>query len=937
MKRPWEILAAGTVSGVILARGLAGFSVAAAACVLAASFACVKMSRPDADEGEGGRGAADRGAAGCGAAGRGASGRGALGSGVSGRGASGRGAAGRGVRVGKDLPAARRRSASAAVLLFSAALLAGALRYTLACRPTEEMRRLEALTAAEGRAKTELSLRAESMELRGENLVIRSGAVLVYVPAGETCLGDAGRVPAGELRGGDADSVPAGGLRGGDADRVPAGGLRGGDADRVLPVRCGNRYIACGTLIPMEPATNPGQFDFAAYYRAKGITHRMYADSAVVTDPAADPAADLMFRFRTYCGALLTEALSPKSAGFLRAVLFGDRQGLDEDMYDQYRRNGIAHILAISGLHAAVLGLSLYGLLRKRGLGFLASGLISSAFLILYSLLTGSGTGVVRASVMLLLSFLASCLGRTYDLRSAACFAAVVLLLASPHELFQCGFQLSFLAVLAIGGPAETLLKALFPDRKKARGSVGEAVTVSLTVMLVTLPVIAYWFFSVPVYSFLLNLLVIPLMSCILWSGLAALALLMAAAEGPASGMLRFAARTSGGIVERLLELYSFLCDSAERLPCLSILTGRPRPPQILLYCLVLAAGYGLTLWLLRREASQDAGHGPGEHGPAEGGAAPGSGMGGRRTADILRKIAAAVQDPAPHRPGSGSPRARRARALLPAAAGIVLAVLCLRPVRPKTPEIWFLDIGQGDAIVILYRDTCVTIDGGSTSNTAAGQYILQPFLESRAVRTIDTAFVTHADADHMNGVEYLLNEDRGLSVRSLVLPEPAAGAEKYDSLREAAASRGTAVRYMAAGGRDGAFRCLSPAADLDTGDVNDHSLVLLFTFGDFRAVFTGDAGTAREAEIISLAERDPALAAELHGTELLKAGHHGSETSTSEAFLRLLSPGTAVISCGRHNRYGHPHAETLERLRAAGCVIRRTDQEGAVLVRAGP
>jgi len=767
------------------------------------------------------------------------------------------------------------------------------------------MRRLEALTAAEGRVKTELSLRAESMELRGENLVIRSGAVLVYVPAGETCLGDAGRVPAGELRGGDADSVPAGGLRGGYADSVPAGELRGGNADSVFPVRCGNRYTAYGTLIPMEPATNPGQFDFAAYYRAKGITHRMYADQAVVTDPAADPAADLIFRFRTYCGALLTEALSPKSAGFLRAVLFGDRQGLDEDMYDQYRRNGIAHILAISGLHAAVLGLSLHGLLRKRGLGFIASGLISSAFLIFYSLLTGSGTGVVRASVMLLLSFLASCLGRTYDLRSAACFAAVVLLLASPRELFQCGFQLSFLAVLAIGGPAETLLKALFPDRKRVRGSVGEAVTVSLTVMLVTLPVIAYWFFSVPVYSFLLNLLVIPLMSCILWAGLVALALLMASAEGPASGMLRFGARTSGGIVERLLELYSFLCDTAERLPGRSILTGRPRPLQILLYCLVLAAGYGLTLWLLRREASRDAGHGP-----------------------------------APRRPGTDAPfapRARLARALLPAAAGIVLAMLCLRPVRPKTPEIWFLDIGQGDSVVILYRDTCVTIDGGSTSNTAAGQYILQPFLESRAVRTVDTAFVTHADADHMNGVEYLLNEDRGLSVRSLVLPAPAAGAEKYDSLREAAASRGTAVRYMAAGDRDGAFRCLSPAADLDTGDVNDHSLVLLFTFGGFRAVFTGDAGTAREAEIVSLAERDPALAAQLHGTDLLKAGHHGSGTSTSEAFLRLLSPGTAVISCGRHNRYGHPHAETLERLRAVGCVIRRTDQEGAVLVRAGP
>lgn len=893
MKRPWEILAAGTVSGVILARGLAGFSIPAAACVLAASFAWAFFGA--------GAGRSDSGRSGkiCAGAERVAS--------------AGRKHAG---SEGGIPASARRRAAAAVLLLFSLALLAGAVRYTSACRPTREMLRLSALTAAEGKAKTELSLRADSMELRGEKLVVRSGAVLVYVPVGERSGGTSASSGCVSGTGRPAGAGPEG-SRGRDAAH---GEL---SADRTFPLRCGDRFTAYGTLFPMEPATNPGQFDFAAYYRARGITHRMYADSVTVTEHGTDFVSDVIFRFRTYCGELLTGALPPKSAGFLRAVLFGDRQGLDEDMYEQYRRNGIAHILAISGLHAAVLGLSLHRLLRKRGFGFLSSGLVSGIFLILYSLLTGSGTGVVRATVMLILSFLASCLGRTYDLRSAACLAATGLLLASPHELFQCGFQLSFLAVLAIGGPAETLLKAWFPDRRKARGTAAEALAVSLSVTLVTMPVIAYWFFSVPVYGFLLNLLVIPLMNSILWAGLTALALLMAAAEGPAgalSGMLRFAARTAGGIVERLLELYSLLCTAAERLPCTKILTGRPRPAQILLYCAVLAGGYWLALRFLR---GKDRFTIRALRGDTEGGRrdAPGAGEehGGARKAE------------------GGSLRAGRARAILAGAGCIVLALLSLRPVRPAVPEIWFLDTGQGDAIVILYRDTCVTIDGGSTSNTSAGEYILRPFLESRAVRTVDTAFVTHADADHMNGVQYLLAEDDACEIRNLVLPAPAAGAEKYDALREAAAARGTAVRYMAAGDRDGAFLCLSPAADLFTDDVNDHSLVLLFSFGDFRAVFTGDAGAAREAEIVSRAERDPCLVAELRGADLLKAGHHGSETSTSEAFLRLLSPRTAVISCGRRNRYGHPHAETLQRLRVAGCTIRRTDQEGAVLVRAGP
>ena len=144
-------------------------------------------------------------------------------------------------------------------------------------------------------------------------------------------------------------------------------------------------------------------------------------------------------------------------SAYLGALLLGDKQGLSEDFYARYRRNGLAHLLAISGLHTGFLGLALYRLLRRMGAGLWASALSAALFLGFYALLTGADTGVLRSGLMLGLGFLALCLGRSYDLRSAASLALFLLLLRSPLQLFQCGFQLSFLAVFAIGGPGQAL------------------------------------------------------------------------------------------------------------------------------------------------------------------------------------------------------------------------------------------------------------------------------------------------------------------------------------------------------------------------------------------------------------------------------------------------------------------------------------------------
>ena len=809
MKRPWELLAAGIVSGELII--LAGIPLWAAGAVLTALFVLRFFGLVPLRS-----------------------------------------------LLLKPKPAWLRPAAR----LFILGMAAGMLRSAAAQVPGKEERLLDEWMK-DGGSGVEIEFTVDDIQEAGENVRLRSGRLLVTV---------------GKRSFYGALSAP-------------------GDTGGAETAAIGSRVQAFGSLSRFPGATNPGEFDAASWYRAKGMTHRMYADHAVVTEYRESFPGHHLSLFRRRAECLVSSLFSPEDAGVLNAALFGDRSGMPEELYEQYKRNGIAHLLAVSGLHTALLGMGLYRLLRRAGAGFLLSGLVSGGFLLVYAALAGGGVSVVRAVSMMLLLFLSSVIGRTYDLRSSAAAVMSMLLLLNPFELLQCGFQLSFLAVFSIGGPAEELGRGTeqrFPGLKKRhprlllflRGFIS-----GICIFFFSLPATAYWFFYVPVLSPLLNLAVIPFMQYVLWAALAAMALASVGAAGPA--------RAAASVSHHILGYYQALCTAAERLPFQRVLLGRPAAWQMVLYYVLLLAAYFLLKGVLREEKR---------------GARSGKRPYLSRTGLFSFCVPAAVFLRSASVP------------VLTALFCITAACVSLRPLRPRHPVLWFLSIGQGDAIAIEYRDSCVLIDGGSTSNLKAGQYILRPFLESRGIRRVDTVFITHADADHVNGLTYLLTEGRDIRIDRVVMNAAAEKDERYDELRAACGSR--PVRYMGAGERDGMFTCLWPERENPPRDLNEQSLVLLFQYGGRRCLFTGDAGTDSEEEIL-----EKTLPPVIGPVDVLKAGHHGSSGSTSEEWLKAFSPETAVISCGIRNRYGHPHRETLRRLRGAGAKIRITAEEGAVKI----
>lgn len=713
----------------------------------------------------------------------------------------------------------------------------------------------------------------------------------------------------------------------------------------ALDLKPGNRIQVEASVTGFSVARNEGNYDEAAYYRAFGVQEKFRLQGELtVTDASFFPLRTLLSRARRRLTEALTSLTGENAhAGIFAAIVTGDRSALDPESKDLYQKSGIAHILAISGLHISFLGMSLYTILRKK-MRFAFAALIAGTLMILFCMMSGESASAVRATLMFLLRLLAIRTGRRFDLLSALGFSAISLLAVHPLLISYSGFLLSFGAILGIGvlAPAvsaflekeredpfsaflekdsedpfsaflekdnedpfsdmepESRLSAFLPAPRKVRRAVKASLIASLSVTLVTLPVIMNTYYQIPLFSVFLNLLVVPLMGLVLETGV----------FGALFGLLSlFAGRMVIGAGVYLISLIEFLCGLMDRIPFSIVITGPMPAYRTVLYYLILLL---FLLFVFFRHKKK------------------GTGL---KASHRNQRFPQSVFFQ--HKKRRTVPKSPHIRKRL-VAAGCVLLALSLTifvHVPSSSLSLTFLDVDQGESILIESPSGEVfLVDGGSTSVSQLYRYRMKSALKYRRIAQIDHVIITHPDSDHISGILSMLEESGADRIRigDVMIPKIPENAH-YKEILEQAEEAGVPVTDLYAGLtiNDGRvrFRCLHPSRSYKSVEANGYSAVLELTYGEFKALLTGDL--EEDGEKILLREKA------LSDVDLLKVAHHGSKNSSTEAFLKATAPETAVISAGVRNSYGHPHKETRKRLENIGADIYVTAEQGEIFVTA--
>ena len=615
----------------------------------------------------------------------------------------------------------------------------------------------------------------------------------------------------------------------------------------------------------------------------------------------ASEETDVSLAFLEQGKAFLKESLRRLSAddeeeGIFTALLLGDRRSLPEDTYSLFQNGGIAHIIAISGLHLSLIAGAVSRLLLRLGLSKKTAALISGLLLFFYVLMIGGAVSAWRAFIMYAVQVGALLTKRTYDAPSALGLAGLLILLKDPLYLFNAAFQLSFGAVWALSVAAPVLVKWL----RAEKNAPAKALIGSDAVQLVTFPLVAWHFYILPLYGLFLNLLVVPLTG-------AALASVFAAA-------LAALVYVPGGVFLCGLAHYVFLgirwlCVQTLRLPGALWVTGQPHAWQMAAYFGLLTGMLVFMKWKMRREERLEA---EGKRRREEGlEAAEKSGQeGGLEAAEKSRQEKGRAA----------------ARTTLRGAAVLALCLLILLLQRPARAglAVTALYVGQGDCILLeLPGGGAVMIDGGSSTIDNVGKKVILPYLQKHRLTRLYAVFLSHPDEDHINGIGALL-QDRTLLADRICASQVSRNSEAYGALQAAAGAAGTEWNWLGRGDRlqVGELTLSVQFEGLESADDNDQSMALLMEYGGCSALFMGDAEEAEEL-----------AGAPWPRADLLKAGHHGSRFSSGEAFLAQVRPKTVLISAGKNNLYGHPHPEALERFAALEANVYCTAELGNVTI----
>jgi competence protein ComEC len=734
----------------------------------------------------------------------------------------------------------------------------------------------------------------------------------------------------------------------------------------ALELRHGARVWVMTTLDREENFRNPGASSFTEYLERKGYEATGAIKSPLLVERLDDEGVFLplawLYAWRVRLEKEFMTTFSRETAGVLDAALLGNRYNISLAAADRFRAGGTFHVLVISGLQISFVAGIIFLLVRWLTKRKLLQFLLAASFLWAYTIAVGADPSVARAALMFTLVALGPVVFRRANSLNVIGGAGLALLVWRPSDLFDPSFQLTFLSVVMIVSLAVPLLQrmqsagawrptmetpyppdcsrwvrvlseALFWRERVWRKEMAQsnlsyvlfktpaaaklerwrvqpvlrfalsAIVVSASVQLGLLPLLLVYFHRLSLASLVLNIFVGALMAVLGFAALAAVVVSHLSAW-LAAPLIMLAEKVNWAMIH-LVDPFSRLGIASIRLPHY---TGWQAGAYVLYYVPLGFLVFALARWNPLRPVS------------------------------IVRVESKTFS-------------AKNLR-FATAAFAVVLALIVLHPFSAARPDgklhVDFLDVGQGDSALLTMPDgTSLLVDGGGrpTINRGSagdgetdepferdtrsiGEGVVSEYLWARGMDHVDYILATHADADHIDGLNDVA---RNFKVRGALVARTPPDDPEYARFAATMQEVGVPVQEIGAGdllwvGRVSAqVLWPPPGRDENAPSRNNDSIMLLLRYGEKSLLLTGDI--EKEGESAVLNER-----VDLR-SDIVKVAHHGSKTSSTLAFVTATRPSLAIISVGRTSMFGHPNREVVERWHSSGAEVMTTGQRGTISI----
>ncbi|MBQ8797775.1 MAG: DNA internalization-related competence protein ComEC/Rec2 [Oscillospiraceae bacterium] len=620
------------------------------------------------------------------------------------------------------------------------------------------------------------------------------------------------------------------------------------------PINPGDRIYGSCTLA----MTTPSGEEKSDYYQGKGIFLLASPEGGISIEEADEvPGKYFPAKLRRNITDLLDSIFPEDVLGFVRALLLGDSSLLDYETDTAFKVSGIRHVIAVSGLHVSILFSLVYTVAFRRRL---STAILGIPTLLLFAAVAGFTPSVNRACIMQVLMILALLLNQDYDPPTALAFAVLVLLAVNPMTITSVSFQLSVSCIIGIfmfsGRVSRYILNKFgHPTGNSFKAKIARWISsgagVTLSAMVFTTPLVAWYFGTVSLISVFTNLLTLWVVSVVFYG------IMLSCVLG---WMWLPLGKVAAWIVSWFARYVLLVAKHLGSFPLAAVYTSSVYIVIWIAVCYLL-----FVVFLFAKK--------------------------------------------------------KKPMVLLAIMAGCLCLSLAVSYMEPRLDKlrVTVFDVGEGQSILLQSQGKYYLVDCGGTSGEKAADVVTQSLL-SQGIMKLDGVILTHYDIDHSGGVSGLLSR---IGTEKLYLPD----IDDDGSVKEQLIHRyEDKISWVSNGqclfGEQSLLTMILAPPEADTE--NENSLCVLFQAENYDILITGDRGVIGEKALLA--------SFELPQLELLVAGHHGASDATNFELLSKTMPAGVVISSG--DRYGHPTEEVLQRLKAFGCKVWRTDQDGTIIFR---